>query len=206
MTYLNWRYATKRFNDEVVLEDEQIQSLIESIRLAPSSYGLQPFHVHVISDRDTLLSLTPASYGQPQIAECSHLFVFSTINKIDEAYVDEFVATIASVRNVDVAHLQTYGDTMKGFLSTMDDEKKKEWATRQTYLAMGFMLAACADAQIDSCPMEGFVPAEYDKILNLGERGLSSAVVIPVGVRSDEDQTQHAKKVRKEKELMFDFI
>jgi nitroreductase len=206
MTSLKWRYATKKFNADVALKDEQIQYLIESIRMAPTSYGLQPFHVHVISDRELMSSLTPASYGQAQLASCSHLFVFSTINKLDNAYVDKYVENMATIRNVNADSIEAYSNTMKGFLSTLSEVEKKEWAKRQAYLAMGFLLAACAESQIDSCPMEGFISAEYDRILNLEEQGLSSAVVVPVGIRSDEDLTQHAKKVRKEQAHMFDFV
>jgi len=206
MTNLNWRYATKKFNADIKLQEEQIQSLIEAIRLAPTSYGLQPFHVHIVKDKELLLSLTPASYGQAQIAGCSHLFVFSTINKIDNNYVDNFIANIAKVRNVTIENLDLYSKTIKGFLASMDEEKTKDWAQKQAYLAMGFLLNACADLQIDSCPMEGFVPSEYDSILNLDKQGLSSVVIVPIGIRSDEDQTQHAEKVRKQKADMFDFL
>ncbi len=206
MKNLKWRYATKKFDADKSLSEEQLHSLVEIARHAPTSFGLQPFHLHVISDKDRLSELQVASYGQAQIGDCSHLFVFSVKNQINDQSVDHYISKASSVHNVPVAQLETYSATIKGFLANKSENQKIEWAQKQAYLALGFLLAGSAELQIDTCPMEGFVSTEYDRILNLEEQGLRSTVVMAAGFRSIADQKQHAKKVRKEISEFVDFL
>ena len=206
MKNLTWRYATKKFDADKGLSEEQLKALVDIVRMAPSSFGMQPFHLHVISDTAILTELKDASYGQTQVVDCSHLFVFSIKSQIDEQSVIDYMSKISSTRGVPVDKLEDYGATIKGFLSSMSAKEKLEWAEKQVYLVLGFLLAACAEMQIDACPMEGFVPTEYDRILKLEEQGLRSTVVMAIGFRSMSDQAQHFKKVRKEISDIVDFI
>ena len=86
---LHWRYATKQFDATKKLSEETVQSLKESIRLSPSSYGLQPYKIIDVTTPEIREKLTAASYGQTQVKDASHLFVFAVQTDITEAHVDQ---------------------------------------------------------------------------------------------------------------------
>lgn len=203
---LNWRYATKRFDKNKKVAPEKIALLKESIRLSASSYGLQLYKVLIIEDEKTKALLREASWGQAQISEASHIFIFCNYNSVSEQDIDKYLQLKASVQNLKVDELKVYGDFMKNTLSGMPDEQINIWTAKQTYIALGTLLAACAELKIDACPMEGFDSVQYDKILGLKDRGLNAAVVAAVGYRSQEDQTQFGAKVRKPIEELFETI
>jgi len=208
MTELNlkWRYATKKFDASRKLSDDQVHQLVESIRLSPTSYGLQPIHIKVISLATLKSELKEASFNQSQVTDCSHLFVFCIENDTNESHVDDYLNRISEVRDVPADALSGYGGVIKGFLGQKTTGVRDIWAARQTYLTLGFLLHTCAILKIDACPLEGFVPDKYDDILGLKAQGLSSIVAAAVGYRSTEDQTQHHTKVRKSTQEMFEFI
>lgn len=199
---LNWRYATKRFQDKK-LPKETLQQLKEAIRLSASSYGLQPYEVLIIEDEVIRAKLRAASYNQPQITEASQLIVFASYREIKEEYIDSYVQNISTTRNIDLSELEDFGKTMKGILLRKSKNEQAVWTSKQTYLGLGFLLNAAAHLDIDACPMEGFNNAEYDKILNLEEKGLSASVIATVGYRSEKDATQNQAKVRKPQKDFF---
>lgn len=194
---LNWRYAVKKFDSTKKIPEAELEQLLEALRLSPSSYGLQPWKFIVISDQDTKEKLKPHSYNQSQVADCSHLVVLCRVNNIDEAYIEKYIKSIAETRGQEVEELDGYKGMMSGAL--LGHEKPcflRNWANKQVYIALGNLLTSAALMNIDACPMEGFMPAEYDEILGLKEKGLSSVVVCPIGYRSPEDDYAKAKKVR----------
>jgi nitroreductase/dihydropteridine reductase len=201
---LQWRYATKKFDATKKVSQEDLENIKEAIRLSASSYGLQLYKVLVIEDPDIRKALREASWGQPQITDASHLFVFCNYASVQEADVDAYLELKADTQGLDIKNLKGYGDFMKDKLVSLSAEVQKNWTVRQTYIALGNLLAACAELRIDSCPMEGFDPARYDEILGLKEKGLTTAVVASIGYRSEEDQTQDQPKVRKAKEQLFE--
>ncbi|MCE2612619.1 NAD(P)H-dependent oxidoreductase [Flavobacteriaceae bacterium D16] len=203
---LQWRYATKKFDATKKVSQEELENIKEAIRLSASSYGLQLYKVLVIEDPDIRKSLREASWGQPQITDASHLFVFCNYASVQEADVDAYLELKADTQGLDIKNLQGYGDFMKDKLVSMSPEVQKNWTVRQTYIALGNLLAACAELQIDSCPMEGFDPVQYDEILGLKEKGLTTAVVASIGYRSEEDQTQDLPKVRKATNVLFESV
>lgn len=208
MTELNldWRYATKKFDASRKLSDAQVHQLVESIRLSPTSYGLQPIHIKVISQTSLKSELRKESFDQAQITDCSHLFVFCIENNTNESHVDEYINRISETRDIPADGLSGYSGIIKGFLGQKTPGIRNIWAARQTYLALGFLLHSCATLKIDACPLEGFVPDRYDDILGLKDQGLSSVVAAAVGYRSTEDATQYHAKVRKSITEMFEFI
>lgn len=193
---LQWRYATKRFDENKQVSDADIQTLQEAVNLAATSYGLQPFRVVLVTDPAVKEQLRAASYNQPQLTESSHVFVFANMLEVSPEYVDGFINLLADTRGIPVDAVQGYADYIKGSLATKDAAFVKDWTRRQAYIALGTLLAAAAELHIDTCPMEGFDPAQFDEILGLTEKGLSACVMATVGYRSAEDQTQHAAKVR----------
>lgn len=193
---LNWRYATKTFDKTKKLSSKTMMELVESCRLAPSSYGLQPVKLVVISDEETRKALKQHSWNQSQITDASHLIVLCTKAKIDKEYIDNYVEHIALTREIKKEALADYHNMMLAGLPGMQGDAGNTWKTHQVYLTLGVLLTACAVAKIDSCPMEGFDRTKYDEILNLPATGINARVLCAVGYRDANDWLGKAKKVR----------
>lgn len=203
---LNWRYAVKKFDATKKVSDEHIEQLKKVIQLSASSYGLQLYKVLIVEDRAMREKLRPASWGQSQISDASHLLVFCNYTEVNEEHIDSFVKIKAEVRNKPYEALKGYGDYIKKSILPLPDIKKNEWTAKQTYLALGNLLSACAEMKIDACPMEGFDPAEYNNILGLDEKGLNAAVVVTIGYRAEDDQEQFQAKVRRPMDALFETV
>ena len=199
----NWRYATKKFNSEKKISNSDLEILKEAIQLSTSSYGLQPYKVIIVENEEIRKQLQPASWGQSQITDASHLFVFASITNVDSSYINNFVENMAKTRNIPVESIKAYADFMIGNITTLTPEKQFIWSQKQAYLALGNLLNAAAELKIDVTPMEGFVAAQYNEILGLDKLNLNAALVAPIGYRHEEDATQHAAKVRKSNQDLF---
>lgn len=201
-----WRYATKKFDATKKVSEQDLETLLEATRLSASSYGLQPYHVFVISDQEIKEKLKPASWGQSQITDASHVIVFANATNFGEELVDDYLANVSETRNIPSEGLKGYSDFMKSKLMDLPEDLKNQWTAKQAYIAFGNLMQAAAELKIDTCPMEGFEADKYNEILGLSEKNLNAAVVLPIGYRSHEDATQHLPKVRKSKEDLFTLI
>lgn len=201
-----WRYATKKFDSTKKVSDSDLEVLLEATRLSASSYGLQPYHVFVITDQKIREQLRPVSWGQSQITDASHLIVFANITDFGEELMDDYVNNVSTTRNIPLEGLKGYSDFMKSKLLDLPAGTKSVWTARQAYIAFSNMMQAASELKIDTCPMEGFESEAYNEILGLSEKNLNASVVLAVGYRSDEDETQHYAKVRKSKEELFTVI
>ncbi len=202
----NWRYATKKFDTTKKISKEELELLLEATRMSASSYGLQPYHVYVITDPNIREQLKPVSWGQPQITEASHLIVFANEIDFGEELVDDYLKNVSETRNIPSETLKGYGDFAKSKLIDLPQKTKEEWSAKQVYLALGNLMQAAAELKIDTCPMEGFEAEAYNKILNLEGEKLNASIVLPIGYRSEEDATQHLPKVRKSNQELFTHI
>ncbi|CAM4043275.1 NAD(P)H-dependent oxidoreductase [Gillisia limnaea] len=200
---LNWRYATKIFDTSKKVSEEDLEELLEAIQLSASSYGLQPYEIFVIKNAELRNKLQSAAFDQPQITDASHLLVFANLAEIDKSYVDGYLDNIAKTRTTKRKDLAGLEEMLDNTVLKFSPEEKNQWAANQTYIALGNLLSAAANFKIDACPMEGFEADKFDEILGLKEKGLTTAVVATIGYRSEEDQLQHAVKVRKSKEELF---
>lgn len=198
-----WRYATKKFDATKKVSNEDLQTLKEAIRLSASSYGLQAYKVLIVDNPETRALLQPASWGQSQIVDASHLIVFANYTKLDDSDIDAYLNSVAETRGIPAESLTGYGDFMKGAIGQKSAEDKNTWNQKQTYIALANLMSAAAELKIDVTPMEGFVPQQYNEILGLDKLNLNAAVIAAVGYRHEEDATQHYKKVRKSKEELF---
>lgn len=194
---LSWRYATKKFNSTRKLSAAQISVLKEGFNLTASSYGLQPVTLVIIEDKELRESLLPYSMNQSQVVDASHLLVFCTTKKIDSTYVRNYFDRVKDMRNTPDETLQPFKEYLLEHFKEMDEAAVALWASKQAYLAMGNLLTICATQKIDACPMEGFIPADYDRLLGLEEKGLQSVLIMPVGHRADDDPFATFAKVRK---------
>ena len=199
----NWRYATKKFDSTKKIATEDLETLKEAIRLSSSSYGLQPYKILIVENQELRVKIQLAAWGQSQIVEASHLFIFANRTTIDEAEVDSFFDNISKTREIPLQALSGYQGFMKGKINELSDEAQNIWNAKQTYLALGNLLNAAAELKIDVTPMEGFSPEQVNEILGLDQLGLNATLLATVGYRSEEDTTQHQKKVRKSNEELF---
>ncbi|TDH27317.1 NAD(P)H-dependent oxidoreductase [Segetibacter sp. 3557_3] len=199
---LEWRYASKKMNGQPVPQ-EKVERILEAIRLAPSSMGLQPYTVLVITDPELKKQILPIANNQQQIIDSSHLLVFAAWNKITPEHVDEYIKLIAKTRNVGESSLQQF-KAMLTPLAERSFEDSLNWTARQTYIAFGTAIAAAAEEHVDATPMEGFNNVALDKLLNLNEKGLRSVTLLPLGYRdAEKDVLATSAKVRRNKEELF---
>ncbi len=200
---LNWRYATKAYDTNKKLSDEQLLTLIESVRLTPSSYGLPVYKVIHVKDAETREKLKAVAWGQPQITDASDLFVFAVKTDLNDTSVDEYMSLISTTRNAPIESLNEFSGMIKGTLNSLSSEHKEAWASRQAYIALGTLLTTAALHEIDATPMEGFTTTKFDEILGLNELNLKSVVVCALGYRSENDTYASLAKVRESKENIF---
>ena len=200
---LKWRYAVKRMNGNKIPE-ATMNTILEATKLAPSSFGLTPYNIIVIEDEETRKKLQPHFYNQPQVGESSALVIFATWNSITEKEVAEYMQEIADERGVPVESLNDFASYINGSIKNLTTEQLQIWASKQTYIALGFTLVAAATEEIDATPMEGFKPDAVDEALGLKALGLHSAVAVTLGYRdAANDYLSGAKKVRRASEKLI---
>lgn len=204
---LNWRYATKQFDPSQQIPAETWQVLEQSLVLSPSSFGLQPWKFFVIRNPEIRQQLVEHSWNQKQVAEASHLVVFAIKHNMDGDYVDRYVARMAEIQQVPVDTLQGYGNLVKGTIDRLaTPEAVDAWSTRQVYIALGQFMTTAAMLEVDTCPIEGFIPPKYDEILGLSAKGYMPVVVCAAGYRSADDKYATKPKVRFATTEMVEYI
>lgn len=194
---LKWRYAVKKFDSTRLLSQRQINILKEAFNLTATSYGLQPIKLVIVNNKELQKKLVEHSYNQQQVEQASHLLVFCVDTHLNEKDVENYFDRVQKVRNTPDEIINPFRNYLKDVISGKSSEELFSWAKNQAYLALGNLLTVCANEQIDSCPMEGFIPKKYDDLLNLKEKNLTSVLVLPVGFRADDDFMKNQKKVRK---------
>lgn len=201
---LSWRYATKRMTGAKVPQ-EKVDRILEAIRLAPTSFGLQPFKVIVIEDEKLREEIFNTACQQPQIKEASHVLVFAANKKVSAQQVQEYIQLIATTRAIPIEGLDGFKAMFDGIVAG-DADQNFVWTARQAYLAFGVGIVAAALEQVDATPMEGFNPQAMDKILGLTEQNLGSTTILCLGYRDEaNDSLAKAAKVRKSATQLFDF-
>ncbi|MDU1905950.1 MAG: nitroreductase family protein [Dysgonomonas sp.] len=202
---LNWRYACKWMNGKKI-EKKDIDIILESIRLAPTSMGMQLFKVFVVEDKEKINEIfEKAAIRQKMLPGCSHLLVFAAQTSLSKTDIDEFINRLGEVRNITGERLEEYRDKWSILLGLSESELI-DWTIRQTYITMAYATVAAANLKIDATPVEGFEPSIVDDILNLKEQNLRSSLLLPLGYRDEEtDRSCGATKVRKEAQDIFVF-
>jgi nitroreductase len=194
---LQWRYATKKFDPTKKITEDLWQTLVESLVLAPSSFGLQPWKFFVVTNPAVRQQLVEHTWGQTQVVDASHLVVLAFKKGLSTADVDRYMQNISAVRQVPVENLQGFAKVINGFLDKppypLDVD---EWSKRQVYIALGQFMTSAALLGIDTCPIEGFNPPKYDEVLGLTELGYASVVLCPAGYRAEDDKNAVMPKVR----------
>ncbi|MED5369685.1 MAG: NAD(P)H-dependent oxidoreductase [Myxococcota bacterium] len=203
---LNWRYATKKMDPSKAVPADKVEQIVEAVRLAPTSSGLQPFELFVITNDAVREQIRPVAWNQSVITEGSHLLVFAAWDNYTAERIDEVVDLMVEKRG-HTPMLEAYYTKLKAAYVERDPELNYAHAARQAYIALGFAMAAAAELQVDCTPIEGFSPEKVDEILGLREKGLRSVVLLPLGYRAEEgDWLLPMAKVRKPVEKMVSVI
>jgi nitroreductase / dihydropteridine reductase len=203
---LGIRYATKKMTGEKI-SSEELNTILEAIRLTPTSLGLQPLKVLVLESEEAKASIKAACYGQSQITDGSQVLVFAVYTEGFEALTEKYIQNIADTRSVPVESLNDFKQMILGHLKNLSIDDTIAWAKKQAYIALGFGLVAAAEVGVDSTPMEGFNPAAVDEILGLKAKGLASTVILALGKKDvANDYLANAKKVRRASADFFEFI
>ncbi len=207
LAQLNWRYATKKFDATRKIAPELWAALEKALILTPSSFGLQPWKFIVITDAEVKQKLVPFSWNQTQPADCSHHVVFAARRAVAVKDVDHLIESTVAVRGGTAEALKGYRDIMAGFVDKAAKEGwAREWAIRQVYIAIGNFMTSAAVLGVDTCPMEGISPTDYDKVLGLEGTEFETVVACAAGYRAADDKYAAAKKVRYCAEELVQYI
>ena len=194
---MKWRNATKKFDNTKKIDEKTWQALEQALILNPSSYGAMPYKFIVVQNPELLLKLRDASYGQSQVADCSHHVVFVAKEKMDVEHLNKYVETMASIRGQNPSDFEGYKKMMvTNLVDRMSAEESFKWATNQAYIALGTFMTAAAVMGVDTCPFEGINPSKYDEILGLSGSGWRTVCACPAGFRALDDKYADLKKVR----------
>lgn len=180
---LEWRFSTKVFDSEKVINREHYQELLKAIQYTPTSYGIMPFHVYIVSNNKIRKALRAVSYDQPQITDSQYVLVFSARDDF-ASITDKYIKESSGGDKEKAGKMQAFKEMVMESVGKLEEEAAFAWASRQAYIALGFAMAACAELQIDSCAIEGFHSEEYDKILSLPKE-MHSVVALTVGYRKE---------------------
>lgn len=198
---LAWRYATKRYDATKTVPAEKLERIVEAVRLAPTSSGLQPFELFVVSNPETRAKIRAVAWDQAQITDCSHLLVFAAWDDITANRVNMMFDLTNDVRGFKNEGWESYRQKLLGIVADQGTEANYQAAARQAYIGLGVALIAAAFEEVDTTPMEGFDPAAVDEILGLKSRHLRSVVLLTLGYRAAEgDWLVNLKKIRRTRE------
>jgi len=195
---MNWRYATKKYDPARTVPVEKLERILEAVRLAPTSSGLQPFELFVVTNPALRARIRAAGHDQAQITDCSHLLVFAAWDDITPERIDMMFDLTNAERATGKDLRDGYRDMLKGMAAARGTEGNYHAAARQAYIGLGAALIAAAFEEVDATPMEGFDPAAVDQLLGFGERHLRSVAIMPLGYRdAGGDWLTNLKKVRR---------
>jgi len=193
---LQWRYATKKMNGQKVT-NEKLDYILEAARFAPSSSGLQPYRIFVISDRELLGKIRSFSFDQSQITDCSHLLVWAAWDGYSEERIGDVMLKNSRARGLADDSTDDYRKMLWGLYEPLGQAWQQVHTAKQAYISFALAIAAAAEQKVDATPMEGFDPIKLDELLGLEKLGLKSAVILPIGYRdTEEDWLVNLKKVR----------
>jgi nitroreductase len=197
---LQWRYAVKKMNGKAVSEAD-IETIVEAARLAPTSAGIQPFEVIVVSNKELKEKILPIAFGQQQMIDSSHILIFAAWDNYTTARIEEYISRTETERGIPAGGMNDFKNKLLDNFTTKDADANFAHTARQAYIGFGMALAAAAMLKVDATPMEGFNGPELDKLLGLDKKGLKSVTILPVGHRDpDNDWLANLKKIRTPKE------
>lgn len=192
---INWRYPVKKLTQDTLIP-EQLSNLIESVRLVPSAYGIRPYQLIAVTNPDIKQLCLPFSHGQDNVANCSHLLVLAYKTELNQHDIATFIKQLAVNQGKSVNPFSYYQTQIESDLLTRTATEQRNWTQQHSYIAVGILLASAATKSIDACPITSFEVDGINEILRLNEKGLSSAVLCPIGIRAVDDHAAYRPKHR----------
>ncbi|GAA4787943.1 NAD(P)H-dependent oxidoreductase [Olivibacter ginsenosidimutans] len=197
---LNWRYATKKMNGQAVSQDK-VNIILQAVHLAPTSSGLQPYEVFVVSNPELKAKIREVAFDQSQLTDSSHVLVFAAWDNYTQQRIEQIFSHIVTTRGLPMNAMDDYKHRLLALYTNRTPAENFEHAARQAYIGFGIAIAAAAELKVDATPMEGFDNAKLDKLLALDQKGLKSVTLLPLGYRDENnDWLVNLKKVRKPKD------
>lgn len=203
---LQKRYSVKKFNQELKVSNETIQTILEAGKLSASSLGLQPYKIFVVESDEMKQKLIPAFHNPSQISTCSHLIVIISKKEVEEKYVDGYFRHISETREIPLENLDLFRKNIEGYTQAQNPKEIEIWAEKQSYIVLGNLMFAAALENVDTCPMEGFDQNLIGELLALNTEKEKVAVTLALGFRAEDDAFQTMKKVRKPNDKLFKFL
>ena len=198
LDHLKWRYATKKYDPTKKVSQEDVDKIVEAVRLTPTSSGLQQFRLLVISNQELKVKIVPIAFGQQIVADCSHLLVFAAWDRYTEDRIVSMYDYITEEREQPADRFMAYTERLKAKYLPQEAEENFIHTARQAYIGLGLALDQAAELKVDCTPMEGFDNAKLDELLDLPSKGLKSVLLLPLGYRDEAgDWLFKMKKVRK---------
>lgn len=196
-----FRHATRNYTDQKI-SAEDMEFILEVARLSPSSVGLEPWRFVVLENEEVKVKLSEVAWGaKKQLASASHFVL--VLARTDARYDSEYFYNHFKARQPDESKLKRMIEIYEEFQSehievTQSNRALFDWASKQTYIALGNMMTAAAQIGIDSCPIEGFdykkvnVILEEAGILDLKHEGIS--VMVSFGYRAEAPKVEKRRK------------
>ena len=194
---LQWRYATKKFDNAKILPPQKMEVLKNAFNLTATSYGLQPIKLVIVHNKDLQQRMVNFSMNQQQISTASHVLIFCVERNVDKTFIENYFNSVQKIRATSDEILNPFKDFLINDFENKHEDEITAWATNQAFLALGTLMTVCAIEGIDACPMEGFEPNKYDELLGLEKLNLKSVLVLPIGYRAHDDMFSEFKKVRR---------
>lgn len=195
---LEWRYAVKKFDASKSIDEKNIDKLKTAFSLTATSYGLQPVKMVVVQNKEIQEKLVRHSFNQPQVSQASHVLVLCVEKSVIKDSVNAYFDKVQTIRGTSDEIIEPYRKMMHTSFESKTEEEIFLWSKHQAYISLGNLMTVCAVEKIDSCPMEGFMPEGYSDVLGLEKLNLTPVLVLPVGIRAEDDMFASFKKVRKE--------
>lgn len=202
---LNWRYAVQVFDPSKTIAEETLHAILESARLAPSPFGIEPWKFIVVENPDVRAKLREVGYGQPKITDAPYLIVVAYRTDMKESIAKERIERTVKIHNQDASQFEGLKQMIDGSINSRSEEQLETWAKAQAYIPLGMMIETAALLGVDSGPMEGFDPNAVDEILGLQEKNLHATSMIALGYRGD-DAAADRPKVRRDFEEVIEFV
>lgn len=200
-----FRHACKEFDVNKKISDEDFQFILETGRLSPSSFGFEPWKFVVIQNQDIRNKLLPVAWGaQKQLPTASHFVVILARKKeemiYNSSYISNFMKNIQQLpEEVITMKRGFYKEFQESDFQLLESDRAMfDWASKQTYIALGNMMTAAAQIGIDSCPIEGFNKEKVEAVLKeegiLSDKSFGVSVLVAFGHRLEEPKRDKTRQ------------
>jgi nitroreductase / dihydropteridine reductase len=195
--HLQWRYATKKFDNTKKLSAKKLEIIKQAFNLTATSFGLQTIKLVVLENKEIREKLVEHSYNQKQVLDASHLLILCIQEDVSEMDVIDYYNNIKTIRNTPETILKPFRESLVKSMQSKTISERQQWSKNQAFIALGNLMTVCATQGIDACPMEGFSSTAFDSVLELNKKGLKSVLLLPIGYRAEDDMFASFAKVRK---------